>query len=51
MCARFLSHLLLLYIGRVHEAISGCIIPLLYSIEKMRNTGAKKEKFLKLDFL
>ena len=24
VCARFLSHLLLLYVGRVHEAISGC---------------------------
>ena len=24
MCARFLSHLLLLYIGRVHGTISGC---------------------------
>ena len=24
MCARFLSHLLLLYIGRVHGSISGC---------------------------
>ena len=24
MCARFLSHLLLLYIGRVHGGISGC---------------------------
>ena len=24
MCARFLSHLLLLYIERVHGAISGC---------------------------
>ena len=26
VCARFLSHLLLLYIGRVHGAISGCTI-------------------------
>ena len=26
MCAHFLSHLLLLYIGRVHEAISGCTV-------------------------
>ena len=26
MCARFLSYLLLLYIGRVHGAISGCTI-------------------------
>ena len=26
MCARFLSHLLLLYIGRVHGAISGCTV-------------------------
>ena len=26
ICARFLSHLLLLYIGRVHEAISGCTV-------------------------
>ena len=25
-CARFLSHLSLLYIGRVHGAISGCIV-------------------------
>ena len=26
MCARFLSHLLLVYIGRVHGAISGCTV-------------------------
>ena len=26
VCARFLSHLLLLYIGRVHGAISGCTV-------------------------
>ena len=26
MCARVLSHLLLLYIGRVHGAISGCTV-------------------------
>ena len=26
MCARFLSHLSLLYIGRVHGAISGCTV-------------------------
>ena len=26
MCACFLSHLLLLYIGRVHGAISGCTV-------------------------
>ena len=26
MCARFLGHLLLLYIGRVHGAISGCAV-------------------------
>ena len=26
MCARFLSHLLLVYIGRVHSEISGCTI-------------------------
>ena len=26
MCARFLSYLLLLYIGRVHGAISGCTV-------------------------
>ena len=26
MCARFLSHLLLLYIRRVHGAISGCTV-------------------------
>ena len=26
MCARFLSHLLLVYIGRVHRAISGCTV-------------------------
>ena len=26
VCARFLSHLLLLYIGGVHGAISGCIV-------------------------
>ena len=26
MCARFLSTLLLLYIGRVHGAISGCTL-------------------------
>ena len=26
MCARFLSHLLLLYVGRVHGAISGCTV-------------------------
>ena len=26
MCARFLSHLLLLYNGRVHGAISGCTV-------------------------
>ena len=26
VCARFLSHLLLIYIGRVHGAISGCIV-------------------------
>ena len=26
MCARFLSHLLLLYIGRVQGAISGCTV-------------------------
>ena len=26
VCARFLSHLLLLYIGRVHEANSGCTV-------------------------
>ena len=26
VCARFFSHLLLLYIGRVHGAISGCTI-------------------------
>ena len=26
MCARFLSHLLLLYIGRVYGAISGCTV-------------------------
>ena len=26
MCARFLSHLLLLYIGRVHGTISGCTV-------------------------
>ena len=25
-CARFLSHLLLLYVGRVHGAISGCTV-------------------------
>ena len=26
VCARFLSHLLVLYIGRVHGAISGCTV-------------------------
>ena len=26
VCARFLSHLLLLYIGRVHGTISGCTV-------------------------
>ena len=26
MCARFLGHLLLLYIRRVHGAISGCTV-------------------------
>ena len=26
MCARFLSNLLLLYIGRVHGSISGCTV-------------------------
>ena len=26
VCARFLSHLLLLYTGRVHGAISGCTV-------------------------
>ena len=26
LCARFLSHLLLLYTGRVHGAISGCTL-------------------------
>ena len=26
MCARFLSHLLLLYIGRVYGAMSGCTV-------------------------
>ena len=26
VCARFFSHLLLLYIGRVHGAISGCTV-------------------------
>ena len=26
MCALFLSHLLLLYMGRVHGAISGCTV-------------------------
>ena len=26
VCARFLSYLLLLYIGRVHRAISGCTV-------------------------
>ena len=26
MCAHFLSYLLLLYIGRVHGAISGCTV-------------------------
>ena len=26
VCARFLSYLLLLYIGRVHGAISGCTV-------------------------
>ena len=26
MCVRFLSHLLLLYIGRVHGTISGCAV-------------------------
>ena len=26
VCARFLSHLLLLYNGRVHGAISGCTV-------------------------
>ena len=26
VCARFLSHLLLVYIGRVHGAISGCTV-------------------------
>ena len=26
MCARFLSHLLLLYIGRVHGANTGCTV-------------------------
>ena len=26
VCARFLSHLLLLYIGRVHGAIPGCTV-------------------------
>ena len=26
MCARFLSYLLLLYIGRVHGPISGCTV-------------------------
>ena len=26
MCPRFLNHLLLLYIGRVHGAISGCTV-------------------------
>ena len=26
VCARFLSHLVLLYIGRVHGAISGCTV-------------------------
>ena len=26
MCARFLSHLLLLYTGRVHGSISGCTV-------------------------
>ena len=26
MCARFLSHLLLVYIGRVHREISGCTV-------------------------
>ena len=26
MCARFVSHLLLRYIGRVHGSISGCTV-------------------------
>ena len=26
MCARFLSYFVLLYIGRVHGAISGCTV-------------------------
>ena len=26
VCARFLSHLLLLYVGKVHEAIYGCTV-------------------------
>ena len=26
MCARFLSHLLLLYSGRLHGAMSGCTV-------------------------
>ena len=26
VCARFLSHLLLLYIGKVHGTISGCTV-------------------------
>ena len=33
VCARFLSHLLLLYIGRVHGAFSGCTV--LWEVHKL----------------
>ena len=41
VCARFLSHLLLLYIGRVHGAISGCAV-----LGEVHPASAKNESLI-----
>ena len=55
MCARFLRHLLLLYNGRVHRAISGCTVlgevhmttTLFHNHEISRNQIIKKNPYNK----
>ena len=41
MCARFWGHLLLLYIRRVHGAISGCIV-----LWKVHPASAQNERLI-----
>ena len=41
VCASFLSHLLLLYIGRVHGAISGCTI-----LQKVHPASAQNKSLI-----